>query len=283
MNSININERANQIKIWKFYTIALIISIGANIVIFANTCAYSSSSVYSIYNLLCDIDSLKKSSHTLIDIRHESYFKKLHIPSSINIPLFALKTKSFLKKQNIILINQGYGYQNMLATFRILDHNGFQSVKILKGGLNAWYQADRPIVGDIFQLRELNLIPPDALYADQMFQHILIVEIYKNNQIGIDQYFPKLIPVQLKTTSAALDTINNHIINDKKTPLYVVIIFGKDVKKKHLKTELYKKIMAPVFFIKGGLGAYKTFIETQFRLTRKKNQVIKKRNCSLCN
>ena len=43
----------------------------------------------------------KEKEIQLVDVRPKSDFEKIRIPSSINIPLFAVKTKAFLKRKDL--------------------------------------------------------------------------------------------------------------------------------------------------------------------------------------
>ena len=44
----------------------------------------------------------------LVDIRRRVEFEKFRIPGSINIPLFAIKTKAFLKSKSLVIVDEGY-------------------------------------------------------------------------------------------------------------------------------------------------------------------------------
>ncbi len=44
----------------------------------------------------------KKEKIVLVDVRNREKFEKIRIPGSINIPLFAIKTKTFLKHKPLV-------------------------------------------------------------------------------------------------------------------------------------------------------------------------------------
>lgn len=65
--------------------------------------------------LMISMDSIvadreKKKEWMLVDIRPTAAFEKLRIPGSLNVPIFAIKTKPFLKKQDLVLVDEGYRY-----------------------------------------------------------------------------------------------------------------------------------------------------------------------------
>ena len=74
---------------------------------------------------------------TLVDVRSKKDFERLHIPSSINIPLFAVKTKTYLKSARLVLVNEGFRYAELANECRRLTERGLK-MSILDGGLPAW-------------------------------------------------------------------------------------------------------------------------------------------------
>lgn len=52
----------------------------------------------------------KNKDLVLVDVRPSHHFNNFKIPGSINLPLFALGTKPFLKSGHVILINEGRNY-----------------------------------------------------------------------------------------------------------------------------------------------------------------------------
>jgi len=73
----------------------------------------------------------KKQEIVLIDVRNREEFEKFRIPGSINIPLFAIKTKTFLKRKPLVLINEGESYRPLEQECKRLRDTGF-TVSILK-------------------------------------------------------------------------------------------------------------------------------------------------------
>ena len=74
---------------------------------------------------------------TLVDVRRKQAFKRLQIPGSISIPLYAVKTKDYLKPVPVVLVNEGLRYAEIQKECRLLARRGFK-VFILDGGLPAW-------------------------------------------------------------------------------------------------------------------------------------------------
>ena len=82
------------------------------------------------------LQQLKEKQHiVLVDVRDANDFEKFRIPGSLNIPFFALKTKTFLKKKSLVMINEGFSYSRLEQGCLRLRNAGFASVSILDGGL----------------------------------------------------------------------------------------------------------------------------------------------------
>ena len=74
---------------------------------------------------------------TLVDVRRREDFERLHIPGSINILLYAVKTKTYLKSAPVVLVNVGFRYGELENECQRLAERGYK-VSILDGGLPAW-------------------------------------------------------------------------------------------------------------------------------------------------
>ena len=133
----------------------------------------------------------------LVDVREERQFAQVRIPGSLNIPLFAVKTKSFLKTKAVVLVDEGYRPHQLEETCDQLTQAGFEA-QFLFGGLNAWRTRSAkeslqrsakeslqrsahvhvlPLQGDVFAQKALNRMPPQALFAEQDGKHWLLLDV----------------------------------------------------------------------------------------------------------
>ena len=74
----------------------------------------------------------------LIDTRPSSLFDAYHIPGAINMRPFAIKTKVFLKRKKLVLVDDAFSICRLLELGKELRHHGFGKVRILSGGISAW-------------------------------------------------------------------------------------------------------------------------------------------------
>ncbi|TAL18395.1 rhodanese-like domain-containing protein [bacterium] len=75
----------------------------------------------------------------LIDIRSSGDFSEGHIADALNIPLYSVKTKTFLKGKKFALIGEGYDFAQLMDLCSELRDLGYPGAGVLEGGAAAWY------------------------------------------------------------------------------------------------------------------------------------------------
>lgn len=83
----------------------------------------------------------------ILDVREDKEFATGHLPNAKHIPLgqLAARLKDVEKfKNKPIVVNCRSGARSATAC-GILRKNGFEEVYNLKGGINAWQQANMPV------------------------------------------------------------------------------------------------------------------------------------------
>ena len=83
----------------------------------------------------------------ILDVREDKEFVTGHLPNAKHIPLgqLAARLKDVEKfKKKPIIVNCRSGARSATAC-GILRKNGFEEVYNLKGGINAWQQANMPV------------------------------------------------------------------------------------------------------------------------------------------
>ena len=96
-----------------------------------------------------------------VDVRSPEAYARAQIPGSLQMPLYAVKTKGFLRGRPVVLVDEGFGSQALEAEARSLRKQGFTGLSIWHGGLNAWQRRGGSLQGD--SPFELASIPPAAL------------------------------------------------------------------------------------------------------------------------
>ena len=118
----------------------------------------------------------QKQALTLVDVRTAKDFARLHIPGSLSIPLYAVKTKGYLKTSLLVLVNEGFQYGLLINECRKLEDAGFK-VRILDGGIAGWAQQRNALAGDLFALEEFRMILPQIFLQEKSSENILAIDI----------------------------------------------------------------------------------------------------------
>lgn len=218
----------------------------------------------------------------LVDVRSARDYETFQIPGSINIPLYALKTKTFLKNTSVILVNNGFSYLSLHKECLKLKKLGFKDVRILMGGLNAWRAKKQPMNGDLFAMGTVNRVSPDLLLKEQKNKGLLVVNI--SNEALLDEQAAILETVHIpyhEDDRLFPEKMQSVIDNTTPPPLSILIVdsTGENYEglEKKLKGHPYKGYL---FFLSGGIRGYDKFLQDQARLSKSGKQ--KKRSTSKC-
>jgi len=199
----------------------------------------------------------------LVDVRDGKDFEKVRIPGSLNIPLFALKTKAFLKKGNLILVNQGYKYKELERECGRLREKGF-SVRVLYGGLNSWREEGGTLEGDARAIKALNRISPSDLFSEKDDEDRMAISLSKTRGPDAASLIPNSISIPFDNEKDLAVKLKGVLTRRNTDSPFSILIFDK-------KGEQYEKVekavqetkAGNVFYLTGGLEAYKEFLDRQ--------------------
>lgn len=122
---------------------------------------------------------------TLVDVRAAGDFQRLRIPGSINLPLHAVKAKTYLQQTPLVLVDGGFGYNRLAGVCEQLNRNGF-TASVLYGGLPAWYRFGGRLEGDRLALREHHRISFEEFYAEKDYGNQFVVYVGRNPSADSD-------------------------------------------------------------------------------------------------
>ncbi|MCJ7547639.1 MAG: hypothetical protein MUP30_12605, partial [Deltaproteobacteria bacterium] len=178
------------------------------------------------------------------------------------IPLFAVKTKTFLKAKPLILVNEGYAYEPLERACAHLRNNGFKAW-ILDGGLAAWKQKGGPLQGDPFQQQGLNKVPAPVFYTEKAYDNWLIVDMSKSERSQATAMLPQAVHIPLsKNTAGFAAALKKAVAQRKDNPLLLVMLINeKGEGYEAVEQPIQEAGMSKVFFLNGGLEAYDRFVK----------------------
>lgn len=221
----------------------------------------------------------KQNKVFLVDIRAQQAFDTLRIPGSLNMPLYAVKTKPFLKAKPLILINEGYAAKLLEQECRELNQNGFNA-SCLQGGLNEWHINKGPIEGDPFAIKNIRLVSPQTVFQENDAKKHIIIDISETKSKQGITLFPEAVHIpEHKTNKNVLCASVRDLI--KKTPS--ILIFNQDGKGYDpVMKQLSDQGIGPVFYLEGGLSGYEQFMKNLTLSRAPRAARIKSMNCDTC-
>jgi rhodanese-related sulfurtransferase len=222
-----------------------------------------------------------KSGINLVDVRNREAYNKLRIPGSINVPFYAVKTKSFLKAGESVLINEGYAYSDLESTCLSLRKSGFK-VWILAGGLNAWVKSGLPLEGGGLYKRELNKVSAREFFVEKNYRHWTLINISSPKK-KTSETLPGSVYLNKGNGGAFLKGFSKIMSQNQKDPLALAMIYsddGKDYEKVAL--ILKKSRFKNIFFLQGGLEGYNNYLKQKVSLHKGKKIITREKKCPDC-
>ncbi len=226
----------------------------------------------------------KRSSIILVDVRSVGSFNKIRIAGSINIPLYAIRTKTFLKSKPLVLVNEGYGYSKLIDECSRLKNTGFTSVSILNGGLNGWIGEDSHLEGNHFDQKNINRISPRSFFEDKDYKDIIVINIVKEQNSQVPSLISRSLSVPFsKDISKLTEEVKSKISSTGKSkPLYVLIVCDDEEVYEKIDKYIRSQITWTVFYLEGGLFAYNEFLKNQALMWKPEKTVMTGKPCLTC-
>ncbi len=225
-----------------------------------------------------------RSNIVLVDVRSAESFNKARITGSINIPLYAIKTKAFLKTKQLVLVNEGYGYPKLIDECNRLNNSGFTSVNILDGGLNGWISENGHIEGNHFDQEKINRISPRSFFEDKDYVDIIIIDINKEQNSQVPSLISQSLSVPFSENISKLtEDIKSKIASTGKSKLlYVLVVCDDENVYKKIEKYIRSQISWTVFYLEGGMFAYNEFLKDQVLMWKPKKTVMTEKPCLTC-
>ena len=225
----------------------------------------------------------QKQKITLIDVRNPKDFERLHISGSLNIPLYAVKTKVFLKSFPVVLINEGFHYSPLVSECRQLKEMGFKAY-ILDGGLLAWNRKGSRLVGDLFALEDMKTVTPRVFLREKDYKNTLVIDI-SPVQTEISK---QLMPFSVHIPASAhpgewFRKLDRIITSHKDYPFLSVVVFNETGEGYGITINILAGVGANAFYLQGGASSYNRYLEDlMFSWQPWDNRIKTNRKCGTC-
>jgi rhodanese-related sulfurtransferase len=74
----------------------------------------------------------------IVDTRSPERYAQAHIPRSLNLPAYAIRSRRDLRDRRVVLMDEGYSPDLLLELVAALRHEGFAQLFVLDGGIAHW-------------------------------------------------------------------------------------------------------------------------------------------------
>jgi rhodanese-related sulfurtransferase len=215
-----------------------------------------------------DLQKFDQSASVVrVDVRSPDDFEKARIPNTLNIPLHAVKSKQFLKNLTFVLINAGENYRTLEEEAIKLKSLGFFNVKILAGGMSAWRDAGGRIDGDPVILSQLNEISPRDFNIDSSYDDWILINTSSLKPVAKDSIFSQATHIPFNNNQEKfVNQVQSTIFPRDDNPLPFVLILNSNGDYGHIKYALRDAELTNIFYLSGGIEAYRDFLEKQVML-----------------
>lgn len=196
---------------------------------------------------------------TLVDVRRKRDFERLHIPGSINIPLFAVKTKTYLKSAPVVLVNEGLDYTELETECRRLGQRGFK-VSILDGGLPAWKRGGGQLTGDLFAMESMTTVSSQVFFRAKDFENTRVIDISPTRSDASTRLIPyaEHIPIENESEESIPELKR---LNRKNKPFQTIVILNDTGRQYEKAEKILDRMGIDAFYLKGGVAAYQKYVE----------------------
>jgi len=225
----------------------------------------------------------QKQKITLIDVRNQGDFERLHIPGSVNIPLHAIKTKVFLKSFPVVLINEGFHYSPLQGECRQLTDEGFKAF-ILDGGLLAWKRRGSRLVGDLLALEDMKTVSPWIYLQEKDYENTLVIDISPVQTEISRQLMPysKHLPLPADPAEWARK-FDRIITNYKNQPFLSILVFNETGDGYARTNKILAGLGVNAFYLQGGVAGYKQYLgDLMLSWLPRDSRIKTNRKCRTC-
>lgn len=235
---------------------------------------------------LSELDRLlAQKNFNFIDVRSPIEYDHYRIAGSINIPQHLVKTKIFLKKEPIVLVNEGRTTIELEKTCEDLKKAGFERVNVLEGGLLAWYVSKRHLDGDAAEPMKLNRMSPEELFEARRSSSLSVIDVSNSGKNkDMRPWLPaKIDEVPVNATAESMTRLASVISNQRRSNPQGFLLLIADDSNAYERIDLFLNksnvTLSYVLRLEGGYKSYRDYVEIQNALLSQQNQPKRYESC----
>lgn len=208
----------------------------------------------------------------LVDVRSSSQVTEFELNNTVNVPVHELKTKKFLRKRNLVLLDEAFRYYELLEECRLLKTLGFSKISVLAEGADS-------LAGSA---SSVDHIDPADFHALKQKWRWLIFDLTGNRYVSESTNLISLgsKPGKQLLSSRVEQGIENFYSRSGFYPH--VLILDQDGGNYSLVLDAVAEKYRPhVFYLNGGMDGYQNFVVRQNTILEQKKR-INSRSASPC-
>lgn len=200
-------------------------------------------------------------SPTLVDVRSPDQFARVRIPGTINLPLFAIRTKPYLQGRSLVLVGEAYHHRELLSTSEKLANQGFKA-KVLYGGLYGWREAGGELEGTLTAIDDIATIPPAVFDREQGALPWQVVTLSETDK-GDGTIFANAVKISTsKMGKVDKADIRQLLAQQKGQPFLTLLVLNRTGQHYlRLQHELTEAGLRHLVFLQGGSLAQKKYAQ----------------------
>jgi rhodanese-related sulfurtransferase len=207
----------------------------------------------------------------VIDTRSPDRFARAHIPRSLNVAAFAIKSRADLRGQLLVLVDEGFAPALLLAETVRLRRAGFAQVVVLDGGLAAWIRQGGATEGAESIPMAVMSLPASDFVRTRPDVEWRVLEIGNRN--------PGVLPLDFAAEVDRPEDLAKALHNfgasasGRQAPRMLVIAPDQATCAR-IEARLGTTNPAPIYYLTGGRATFDAYRREQVALVQKPHQLI---------
>lgn len=212
-------------------------------------------------------DAWVSENVVIVDVRRSRDYQAFHIPSSLNLTPFSIKSKHFLKKKPLILVNEGHYLGQVDVLCNQLKSQGFQDVKVMKGGLLAWRDRGYELFGDRIATTKLDQLSPADLVSSLSERDWRIIDL-DHSLNNTERFLPESHVIHYASGGTeVVKAVNQKQRQFSPTALSGFLVVSRDGTGYAQVAKLLKLTDAEdIFYLSGGIDRFNRYLQTHSSL-----------------
>ncbi len=221
----------------------------------------------------------KDQGWVVVDVRHQKEFAQFRLQGSLNIPLYELKTKTFFKTKNVVLVN-ARNHHLLLDTAGQLHQAGFTQIKVLRGGLRGWQEQGGALEGDFFKARTLDELSARDFQLFKAFGDWMILLLSRKPDAPEPVFDAGAKVHRIKDITDLKQLVELEPESAGKEDWYILIATEDGQGYRKIRKALDKIKGHTLYYLEGGVQGYAEYVQMQAELHDPQQK--KQERCGTC-